>query len=88
MEDLSTVCAPGLESIVAQELKELGLGPGPSFPGSLRDIYRANSFLLEPARVFSREGRTIVIIRPDEKLAGLDRFGIVPTPAPETAPSA
>jgi len=54
-------------------------------------IYAANPFLHEPGRRFERDGWTIVVLKPGEKLAGLNEVGIVPTklmhaeekPAPE-----
>src|SRR5512137_2975889 len=68
MEKLFAVCAPGLESFVAQELRQLGLiargesgsayDPGGiAFQGSLRDAYRANLHLRTASRVLVRLGQ-------------------------------
>ncbi|MBI5241878.1 MAG: class I SAM-dependent RNA methyltransferase [Elusimicrobia bacterium] len=54
MLDYSAVGAPGLEPVLAKELRDLGLGGG---PGSLRDLYRANLLLRSADRVLVRMGR-------------------------------
>lgn len=45
-------------------------------PEKWHAVVRKNSFLGEHGRVFKRSGKTIVIIRPGEKLNGLARLGI------------
>ena len=53
-------------------------------------IYEANPFLKEAGRRFvDQSGRTIVVLRPGEQLAGLDKLGIVPSPVvPQPTPPA
>lgn len=68
MEKLFAVCAPGLESFVAQELHQLGLRSGDEsgsayepggieFQGSLHDAYRTNLHLRTASRVLVRLGQ-------------------------------
>ncbi len=40
------------------------------------EVLGANPFLKEPGRVFEKDGKTIVLIRPGEMLAGLTTLGI------------
>ncbi len=58
---LFAVAAPGLEPLVAQELRQLGLPAeastgGVAFRGSERDLYRANLHLRAASRVLLRVG--------------------------------
>jgi putative N6-adenine-specific DNA methylase len=68
MEKLFAVCAPGLESFVAQELRQLGLRSGDEdrsayepggieFQGSLHDAYRVNLHVRTASRVLVRLGQ-------------------------------
>jgi putative N6-adenine-specific DNA methylase len=68
MKKLFAVCAPGLESFVAQELHQLDLRSGGEsgsayepggigFQGSLHDAYRANLYLRTASRVLVRLGQ-------------------------------
>lgn len=43
-------------------------------------VLGANPFLKEPGRVFEKDGKTIVLIRPGEQLFGLQALGITPEP--------
>ncbi len=45
-------------------------------------VVGANPFLQQTGRVFDRRGKTIVLIRPGEKLVGLEQLGVVPMPVP------
>jgi nucleoid-associated protein YgaU len=45
-------------------------------PEKWRELVRKNRFLGERGRVFKRSGKTVVIIRPGERLNGLARLGI------------
>lgn len=48
-------------------------------PLQWQKVVDANPFLKQPGRVFATaEGKTIVLIRPGEQLAGLDKIGILP----------
>lgn len=49
-------------------------------PETWREVVEANPFLREKGRVFDRAGRTIVLIRPGERLIGLGRLGIIAEP--------
>lgn len=49
---------------------------GDGGPRKWQEVIKVNPFLKEPGRVFERGGRTIVLIRPGEKLAGLERLGV------------
>jgi len=46
------------------------------------ELYKANPFLAEAGRRFVKDGVTYILIRPGERLAGLDKLGIVPTMTP------
>jgi len=44
-----------------------------------REIINMNPMLMQPGRVYSKpDGTVVVLIRPGEKLVGLDRLGIIP----------
>lgn len=68
-----------------------------SNPELWRQVVAVNPFLQEKGRLFDRNGKTIVLIRPGEKLVGLGRLGIVaervpfdrlqPAPAPVPTPT-
>lgn len=45
-------------------------------------VFEQNPFLKEPGRRFNRNGKVIVVIKPGEKLSGLEKLGIVPTAVP------
>ena len=47
-----------------------------SDPMKWREVLGANPFLKEPGRIFERDGKTIVVIRPGETLSGLTTLGI------------
>ncbi len=47
-------------------------------PQLWKELVESNPFLNEPGRVFKRNGKTIVILRPGEKLVGLEKFGVKP----------
>jgi putative N6-adenine-specific DNA methylase len=59
----SVVCAPGLEAIVADEMRGLGVKPGSgrrggvAFTATTRQLYLANRFLRTATRVLVRVGR-------------------------------
>ncbi|MGE5842630.1 MAG: THUMP domain-containing class I SAM-dependent RNA methyltransferase [Deltaproteobacteria bacterium] len=76
MEKLFAVCAPGLESFVAQELHQLGLMGGDEsgspcepggieFQGTLHDAYRANLCLRTATRVLVRLGQFYAVGFPE-----------------------
>lgn len=54
-------------------------------PRLWREIVAANPFLSEPGRIFERGGKIIALIRPGEKLAGLEALGILPKVLPASA---
>ncbi len=48
-----------------------------------QQVVKDNPFLAQPGRKFEQDGKTVVVIRPGEKLVGLEKFGITPAlPAP------
>ncbi len=76
MKKLFAVCAPGLESFVAQELHQLGLRSGDEsgsasepggveFQGTLHDAYRANLHLRTASRVLVRLGQFYAVEFPE-----------------------
>ena len=48
-----------------------------SNPELWRQVVAVNPFLQEKGRLFDRDGKTIVLIRPGEKLVGLGRLGVI-----------
>ncbi len=51
-------------------------------PVKWQEVLEENPFLQKPGRVFDRNGKVVVLIRPGEKLMGLEKLGIVPAPVP------
>lgn len=51
-------------------------------PQKWRRLLDLNPYLKKPGRVVNRNGKTIVIIKPDEELRGLQELGILPTRVP------
>lgn len=49
-------------------------------PEVWQNIVDANPFLRDPGRWTNRNGKTVVIIRPHERLQGLEQYGVVATP--------
>ncbi len=47
-------------------------------PRLWKELVESNPFLKQPGRVFERNGKTIVVLRPGEKLVGLEKFGVKP----------
>ena len=45
-------------------------------------IYKDNPFLQEPGRRFQKDGIVYVMIRPGERLVGLEKLGIIATMTP------
>lgn len=54
-------------------------------PAQWRRLVGLNPFLNEPGRIFEKDGKIIVLIKPGEKLVGLETLGILPKvyPLPE-----
>ncbi len=47
-------------------------------PRLWKELVESNPFLKQPGRVFERNGKTIVILKPGESLVGLEKLGIIP----------
>lgn len=54
-------------------------------PTLWRRIVDENPFLKEPGRIYEKDGMTIALIRPGEKLQGLEKLGILPRTFPISA---
>lgn len=51
-----------------------------SNPWAWKAIVGQNPMLAQKGRVFEKDGKTIVLIKPGEKLYGLEKYGILPMP--------
>jgi hypothetical protein len=51
-------------------------------PWAWKQVLDENPVLKKPGRVFEKDGKTIVLIKPGEKLFGLEKYGFLPMPIP------